>query len=696
MTKRKLARKLSQFETLESRHLMATFGVPWPDTRNLSVSFPTDQAAIGAYRNVARESLDQVTDRLQWQESVLRAFQTWSVQANLNIGLVPDRGDDFGAVGLSTNDPRFGEFRVGAFPQQAVLANALPFQVTAGTWSGDVLVNSDINYFLADWNSSGPIQVPAPNENGPAVELFSVLLHEAGNALGLADNNVLGAVMNGNYSGPNGSLKPTDIQSIRALYGTRRDIYEPRANGTLGTATPIAYSAGYNGSEPVSVRGSLNTMSDVDVYRFRPLAGQEKVTVRLWASGISLVKANLEVLDRNGVKIADAKADSIFQNNLQLEIGSLKDHRDLFIRVTRNADDVFGIGDYRIDLDYRDSSLQPSIIAPNHDQDAEDESNELVDYVSVDALFSQVGLIDREIGQNDTLTTAVPLATTTGFLANTRYELQSTLASATDRDLWSFRAPNSNSPVLQITVDPVGLQNPTLDVVLLNRLGDRVESKLLAKPDGGVTIEVLNPVANQEYVLFVRTAAGSAVTSGNYVASMSFATNPANSIRNVYQTSVSHNSEDISQLTTYKTQLMRFDLLALSANVDLGIQLSIYDARTGDIVASMASANGRLRTDYIWLGAGEYYLRATGRTRLSGATGTVLMTLAADVLSDDQGPRAVNPGDPVTPPPDWNWQDYTPSVPPLAIESVEPPFLNPWAAPSNNSFIGNYYNRFLR
>ncbi len=88
------------------------------------------------YSNSLRTVLDQVADRSVWQETVLRAFQTWAVQANINIGLVPDRGDALGTVGLANNDPRFGEFRVGAFPQPGVLASALPYQQIAGTWSG--------------------------------------------------------------------------------------------------------------------------------------------------------------------------------------------------------------------------------------------------------------------------------------------------------------------------------------------------------------------------------------------------------------------------------------------------------------------------------------------------------------------------------------------------------------------------------
>jgi hypothetical protein len=45
-----------------------------------------------------------------------------------NLALVPDRCDDFEAVELSTNNPRFGEFRIGAFPPLSVLAKALAYQ----------------------------------------------------------------------------------------------------------------------------------------------------------------------------------------------------------------------------------------------------------------------------------------------------------------------------------------------------------------------------------------------------------------------------------------------------------------------------------------------------------------------------------------------------------------------------------------
>ena len=310
------------------------------------------------------------------------------------------------------------------------------------------------------------------------------------------------------------------------------------------------------------------------------------------------------MLDRFGNKIADAKADSIFENNLQLDIGSLQDHPTLFVRVSRNSNDVFGIGDYRLDIDYRDPSRQPSLTPPSHDADADDDDGSgQVDYVSVDALFAEIGLVDTEVGRNDTLGAATTLETTTGFLANTRYELQSAISSATDRDLFRFRSPAFASPTLTVSVDPVGTANPVLDVILLNSQGDRVETRFTRKPDGGLTLVVASPSANEDYVLFVRAASGSPVTQGNYVATVNFATDTANNLRTVFSGDVPATGNNISRFTTYKTQLFRFDLLARGANVNSGVQLNIYDARTGDIVSSFALSQS-IRADSNMFGWG--------------------------------------------------------------------------------------------
>jgi hypothetical protein len=688
-----LPRKLA-VEPLEDRRQMAAFGTPWPDARSLAVSFPSDGAAIGHYSNSLRETLDQTVDRREWQEAVLRAFQSWAVHANINIGLVPDRGDRFGMPGLTTNDPRFGEFRIGAFPQSAVLANASPFQPTAGTWAGDILLNSNTNLFLGDWNSGSPINVPDPNEKGPAIELYSLLLHEAGNALGLPDNQIAGSVMNGNYSGPNGFLKSSDVRALRTLYGLRRDPYEPVANNSRSTATRILHPVGYNRSEPIEIRGSLNTTRDVDFYRITPLRGQETMSIRLWASGISLLKANLEVQDRFGRKIADVKADSIFENNLQIDIGSLRDHSSLFIKVARNSNDVFAIGDYRLDIDYRPTDQQPSLIPPPYDVNDDDDDDPSVDFVSVDELFSSFGLVDREVGTNDRLDQTTPLLQTTGFLAGSRFELTSSISSTADRDLWSFRSPAFTSPKLQIDIAPVGIEKFDAEVYLLNSQGDRIATEATRNADGGVTLVADTPASNTNYVLFIRGDRSSPVTSGNYLVAVDFATTQPENVEQVFTAQLTpEESLHLSRLNVNKTQLFRFDLSANAATNVPGVQLDFYNARTGDVVTSIAAAANSIRTANVWLEAGSYFIKATPLT----STGVALtqpfdFALAIASLSDDQGPNPLDPTNPFPPSNDpiYDWLILDPTAPPAIIDSLEPPLEDPW----NSDFFLDYYENF--
>jgi hypothetical protein len=680
-------------EVLECRAMPATFGVAWPDARNLSVSFPTDDASIGAYGNSLRELLDQVADRKVWQETVLRAFQTWAVQANINIGLTPDRGDTFGTVGLSVNDPRFGEIRIGAFPQPGVLASALPYQQTAGTWSGDVFLNTQTNWFLGDWSSGGPITVPDANAKGPAVELFSVLLHEAGNSLGVADNAVRGTVMYTDYQGPRGLLTARDINAIRSIYGVRRDVYESTSNGTRSTATPIVYRPGFTGATPHAVRGSLNSLTDADFYRFRPVTGRDQVTVRLQVAGISLLKATLEVYDNRGNKISDIKADSIFDNNLQITLSSLQQGRDYFVRVARNSSDVFAVGDYQLELDYRDPSQQPSIVPPEYDADASDEDDAAVNYVSVDQLFS-TGLVSRELNTNETLATASTLETTPGYLAGTRYEVVASLGQQTDRDFYRFRTPTTASGLLNIDLNPLGSTPISPNIVVMNSNGDRVAARVLEKAGRGLSVQITNPVKNAEYIVAVLHRENSTVTSGNYALTVDLSTEAA-SMKELFRGNVVGGQSDFSRLETSKSQLFRFDLSATATTSNEGVQLTFFDARTRDAVFTISVGAGLTTTEYIWLAQGNYVIQAVARTRRGVTAGRVNFRLLADGISDDQGPNPIDPTiamPPLLRPPVWI--DYPPQVsPPVILPPmvIEDPWLNELMVPQFPGFYLYYF-----
>lgn len=645
---RGLSRRLA-FQSLESRELLASdFGVPWPEPRSLAVSFPTDDAQAGAYQNSIRAVFDQVADRKEWQEAVLRAYQTWAVQTNLNIGLVADRGDHFGATGLAQNDPRFGDFRIGAIPQQGVLANAIPFDKNAGSWAGDVLLNTQTNYFLGDWQSGSPIDVPDANEKGPAVELFSVLLHEAGNSLGLADVNRPGTVMHQSYIRPIGALTSTDRSAIRSLYGgARQDIYEPVSNGSRSTASVINQNTTTALTSPTVVSGSLNSSRDVDFYRFSPIRSQEKLTVTLKASGISLLRSAVDVIDSRGNVIASAKADSIFENDLRLEIGSLKDHRTLFVRVAGNGNDVFSIGDYQVLIDYRPESLLPPINATIYDADQDDDDDSPAPFrisETVDQIFAEAGVIDTESGLNNTRASATALSTPPGFLEGTRYETISSLTQ-NDTDFYSFRTPATPVSLMSVRIETLGSSGLRLHADIYNQQGVRVQAATaIPEADGSVTFQLANPTPAAQYFIRIKAAPGQ-VRQGNYVVSVDMATQSAPA-EVITSGTARRGAVYWSRFEVYKTQLFRWDLRAGSRTANNGVKIEIYDTRNANIVFAMSAVAGTTSVDFTWLQRGEYAVRVQSLGQTGTATANVSYRLRAAGVSDDQGPLPVDPSDP--------------------------------------------------
>src|SRR4051812_44548554 len=111
MSRRRPGRNRSNqpaIEALEGRAVPATFGVPWSDASHLTLSFAPDGTPIAGHTSSLFQALGAQEPTAVWQRQTLLAFQTWAVNANINIGLVNDGGQSFGVAGNSQHDPRFG------------------------------------------------------------------------------------------------------------------------------------------------------------------------------------------------------------------------------------------------------------------------------------------------------------------------------------------------------------------------------------------------------------------------------------------------------------------------------------------------------------------------------------------------------------------------------------------------------------
>src|SRR5439155_12200504 len=111
----------------------------------LTLSFAPDSTLGGISASNLFQTLNAVAPTSTWEREILRAFQTWAVNGNINIAVVPDGGQPLGSAGAVQGDSRFGDIRIAAAPgavNSPEIADANPFYWSGTTWSGDVLLNS--------------------------------------------------------------------------------------------------------------------------------------------------------------------------------------------------------------------------------------------------------------------------------------------------------------------------------------------------------------------------------------------------------------------------------------------------------------------------------------------------------------------------------------------------------------------------
>src|SRR5262249_8438046 len=261
----------------------------------------------------------------------LRAIQTWTAQANINVSVVADGGQALGASGMQQRDARFGDIRIAARDLGPdALAVTAPFDPLGGTRSGDMLLNTGVGVGVG---------------GGARYDLYTVALQEAGHALGIDNSTDPLSVMYENYSGVRTGLSDGDIANIQALYGARpQDQYEgPTGNNTLATASPI--------SSP-NVAADMTRGGSVDYYRYTlPVYAGSNVTVRVQTAGVSLLTPKLTVYNSAGVEIGSAVSTDPAAGGVSVQLSNTSQGTTYYFKVEGGRGDVFGIGGYRLKVD---------------------------------------------------------------------------------------------------------------------------------------------------------------------------------------------------------------------------------------------------------------------------------------------------------------------------------------------------------
>src|SRR5688572_26870649 len=96
-------RRLS-IDALEPRMALDATGSALGTAPYLTLSFAPDGTTVGGASSSLLAKFDALAPRAVWQDAILRAFQTWAVHTNADIGLVADGGQPLGAPGASQRD----------------------------------------------------------------------------------------------------------------------------------------------------------------------------------------------------------------------------------------------------------------------------------------------------------------------------------------------------------------------------------------------------------------------------------------------------------------------------------------------------------------------------------------------------------------------------------------------------------------
>jgi hypothetical protein len=622
-------RRRFTLESLEDRAVPATFGVPWQDASNLTLSFAPDGTAIAAHTSSLFQAMNAQEPTLVWERAVLQAFQTWAVNSNINIGLVTDSGDPFGVSGAPQHDPRFGDIRVGAQPMSPdALSISVPNDPTvSSTWTGDVLVNSNVKF------------------GAGGLDVMAVLLHEAGHVFGISDSSDPNSPMYSQYKGLQ-KLTSQDVANLQALYGSRAsDPHEGSSgNDSMSKATQVQPPGNYTGATPLVVYGDIGSNSDVDFYAIKPPSNYNgPITFRLQSAGISLLTPHLTVLDAQGNVLGDAQATSDFGDVVTVHLNQSAPNATYYLEVRGATQDVFGIGSYGLATTFDSantvsaSNLQTVLSGPYQTLNVND----------LATLLTNPGHVLFNSGNNNN-GSEIQLTSTPGYAQNTRFHAVGSIATASEVDLYRVQPPNTQNGqtlVLTATVRPLSPNGTVPRVTILDGNQVPVNAQILANGDGSFSVQAAGLKSGGNYYLKVTPNTALSNPTGNYALDAEFGSATAN-LSTLSSGSLSPaRTPQTHNFYVGESQLMQFVLSANASGAPAGaaVEMTITDA-SGKVVFSLtATAGDTVSGPALFLTPGAYTLSFS----LLGVTDTLapplLFSLLGEGISDPMGPVTTDP-----------------------------------------------------
>jgi hypothetical protein len=608
-------------ERLEDRTAPATFGNPWPDAHHLTLSFVPDGTHVGKQSSQLFQTLNSQLGVAStvWETEILRAVQTWTSVANIDVGVVPDGGQALGVPGRVHGDSRFGDIRIAAVPMSGSgIAIATPYDVSAGTAAGDVILNTSYLFSIG---------------NGTGYDLYSIMLHEIGHVFGLEETSDVNSPLAAQYAGVRTGIDANDVAAIQALYDARLpDAHELLSASGGASLLPVIDDSG-NYVAP-TVEAELSTIGGNELYQFSTASTALSATVSLQTSGLSLLEPKLTVYDASMNIVSSLNATSPLAGDLSAHL-TFQANSTYFIGVQGATSDIFAIGSYHLMV------LPDQVVIPS----------------------GSTISIPGDGNTNSSFAGATVLSAASN-LSGVRqmYRARGGITDGSDVDFYKITAPpNPNGTHDVLTISARGREDGGLDpaVLVYNGAGTAVRGRVLMHQGGMYAVQVPDAVPGAIYYIAVQannpTGAGS---SGNYSLSVDFRSPTVHMIvlaTGVFQDTVADNSGTptaFAELELDLTQAMTIQLVlsvwqapsapAAPVTADQAIQMTIKDA-AGNVIATLTTLAGQSQSVTLFLPAGTYYISLTC-LETSPTEPPLDFELDAIIVSDPIGTQAQSGG----------------------------------------------------
>lgn len=276
----------------------------WFDPNALTYSFAPDGTEVAGYASTLSEELASLGSDQQWQATIDHALNAWLSPLGASITNVSDSGAPFGTFGPTQGDSRFGDVRIAAIPMSShVVATSIPQSaVVQGTWAGDILINSTVDWNILD-------------------ELHSVILHEFGHVLGLNHSSDPQSAMFSHGIGEVAVPSTEDIAVLQSLYaGIAFEDQDDDEEEDEAVESEFVTQPPFDSAIPIdpvigstvrySAEGLINQEGKA-IFRLQPTANEvetlENLTISVMTYGKASPFSELRVFDSAGNEVETAE-----------------------------------------------------------------------------------------------------------------------------------------------------------------------------------------------------------------------------------------------------------------------------------------------------------------------------------------------------------------------------------------------------